>query len=483
MTERRRLAIVGGGIAGLSAALFLDRAIAGEGLPLEVRLFESREVTGGVIRTETRDGFLMDLGPDSLFRAKPAAAALARELGLGDQLIDANRQETATLLWGRGGLHPLPDGLELVAPSRILPLITTGLFSPVGKIRMMMEPFIPPRRDGADESIAGFVRRRLGGEAVRRIAGPLMAGIHAGDPERLSLKATFPRLIDIERKHGSLTMGMRKLRAQMAAARKGKSGPPAGPPFVSFRAGLQTLTDTMTAALRHVMVSTGSPVESLSPSEDGYDLLLGGGEAWKASACLLAVPSWAAARLVRSFAGPLAAALEKVRYVSTATVFLGFPRGAGVSIPPSTGFLVPRGEGRSFFGCTFVTNKFSGRSSGHGTLLRAFVGGAGDEAALERSDGELVEGIRGDLRDMIGLTAEPSVVRVQRWERANPQYEVGHEDVVAEVDRHLEDLPGLLVTGSGLRGVGVPDGVDLGREAADSLLKFASQPSAARKTS
>jgi oxygen-dependent protoporphyrinogen oxidase len=351
----------------------------------------------------------------------------------------------------------------------------------MGKLRMMLEPFIPARRDGADESIAGFVRRRLGDEAVRRIAGPLMAGIHAGDPKRLSLQATFPRLIDIERKYGSLTLGMRKARAKMAAARKGKAPAPSGPPFVSFKGGLQTLTDAMRAALERVEVITGAPVAELANGKGGYRVRVAGAPAWEADACLMAVPAWAAAGLVRPFAEPLARTMEKVRYVSTATVFMGFSPGSGVSIPPSTGFLVPRGEGRSFFGCTFVSNKFSGRAEEGSVLLRAFTGGAGDEDRLTRDDDRLVAEIRRDLKEMIGLTAEPAMIRVQRWERANPQYEVGHQAIVEEVDRQLESLPGLLMTGSGLRGVGVPDGVELGRKAADELLRHAAEARGARQ--
>ncbi len=462
-TGRRRIAIIGGGIAGLSAAWFLDRAVHEGGLSIDCRLFEAAPTTGGVIRTLKRDGYLLDLGPDSLFKAKPAAADLARSLGLGDQIVEAGRQELATLIWARGRLHPLPDGLELVAPSRILPLLTTGLISAPGKLRMMLEPFVPARRDGADESIAGFVRRRLGGEAARRIAGPLMAGIHAGDPERLSLKSTFPRLADLERKHGSLTLALRRTRAQAATGR-------AGPPFVSFAGGMQMLTDRMAASIRRVEMATGVAVTAVEPHAGGWRIRSAAGEPWEVDACLLAVPSHSASALVGGFDPDLAALLAGVRYVSTATVFLGFGRKDGPALPPSTGFLVPREEGRSFFGCTFVSNKFPARAPEGSVLIRAFVGGAGDEARLESSDEALVASVRKDLAAMIGLRAEPILVHVQRWPGANPQYEVGHAGLVERVDHRLGSHPGLFITGSALRGVGVPDGVDLGRSAARDLL-------------
>jgi oxygen-dependent protoporphyrinogen oxidase len=469
MTDRRRVAIVGGGIAGLSAAWSLHRAMEEGDLPLECRLFESEAETGGVIRSERRDGFLLDLGPDALFRAKPAAADLAREIGLGDQLINARPQEIAVQIYARGCLHPLPEGLELVAPSRILPLITTGLLSPLGKVRMMFEPFIPARRDGADESIAGFVRRRLGDETARRIAGPLMAGIHAGDPELLSLRSTFPRLADLELKHGSLTLGMRRARAQQAAARTPSS--PAGPPFMSFAGGVQSFTDTLASRIRRVEIVTGRRVRKVAPASGRYRLEVDGGEGWQADACVMAVPAGAAAGLLEELDLPLARSLAGIRYVSTAVVFLGYGNGAGVKIPASSGFLIPRQESRTFFGCTFVSNKFEGRAPEGSTLVRAFVGGAGAEEKVELGDDDLVAGVRRDLEELIGLKAEPSMIRIRRWPMANPQYEVGHQQAVEAVDVRLREHPGLFVTGSGLRGVGVPDGVTLGRAAAGKVLQ------------
>ncbi len=512
---RGRIAIVGGGIAGLSTAWFLERAMQKSDLPVECRLFEASEATGGVVRTLTKDGFVLDLGPDSLFKAKPAAADLARSLGLGDQIVEARSQELATLIWARGRLHPLPDGLELVAPSKILPLLTTGLLSTPGKLRMLLEPFVRARRDGADESIAGFVRRRLGNEAARRIAGPLMAGIHAGDPERLSLRSTFPRLADLESRHGSLTIALRRMRAQCAGggsahgnrtvresvvaegaerssldARPGDVGAPrsggesrgkavgtpaslrtvAGPPFVTLLGGLQMLTDRLTSSLQRVEVARGTAAAAVEPHDAGWRVRFAAGEPWEADACVLAVPARPAADLVRGFDPDLAGLLASVRYVSTATVFLGYGKDDRPALPPSTGFLVPREEGRAFFGCTFVTNKFPGRAPAGSVLVRAFVGGAGDEERLESSDEHLVAAVRRDLEAMIGLRSRPILVHVQRWPKANPQYEVGHAALVESVDRRLDRHPGLFITGSALRGVGVPDGVELGRQASELAL-------------
>ncbi len=496
--RRKRIAIIGGGIAGLSTAWFLERAIEKGDLPLECRLFEASSATGGVIRTLTKDGFLLDLGPDSLFKAKPAAADLARSLGLGDQIVEAGRQELATLIWARGRLHPLPDGLELVAPSRIIPLLTTGLLSTSGKLRMMFEPFIPARRDGADESIAGFVRRRLGSEAARRIAGPLMAGIHAGDPERLSLRSTFPRLADLERQHGSLTLALRRMKANPAGggslgredragagasdrgsprAAGGSRAPeegggvsprrPASPPFVTLLGGLQTLADRLASSLQRVVVARGAAVAAVEPIEGGWRIHVAVEEPWEADVCVLAVPAGLAADLVRGFDPDLSGLLASVRYVSTATVFLGYGKDDLPVPPPSTGFLVPREEGRSFFGCTFVTNKFPGRAPAGCVLVRAFVGGAGSEENVDASDENLQAAVRRDLEAMIGLRSRPILVHVQRWPKANPQYEVGHATLVEGADRRLQRHPGLFITGSALRGVGVPDGVELGKQASE----------------
>lgn len=473
MSGRKRVAIVGGGIAGLAAAYDLARSVREEGLPIECRLFESSGSFGGVIRTERADGFLLDLGPDALFRGKPAAAQLARAIGLEGELISALPQRSPALIYSRGRLYPLPEGLELVAPTRILPFMASRLISPAGKLRMMLEPFIPARRDGEDESIARFIRRRFGEQALERMAGPLLAGIHAGDPERLSIRSTFPRLPDLEQEHGSIAQAMRVLRSRRGAAQAGHARPAAvGPPFLAFRSGMRIFIERLAERVEPAGLQAGCRVERIERAPEGYRLHLEGGATWEADSCVVAVPGAAAASMLEEMSAELARRLEQVRYVSTAAVFLGYREGPEVRIPPSSGFLIAVAERRGIFGATFASNKFEGRAPEGRLLVRAFVGGALDEPAAEQPDETMIASTREALAGTIGLRAEPEFIRVQRWPKANPQYEVGHGRIVAAVDAALAELPGLFVTGSALRGVGVPDGVKLGREAAARVREF-----------
>jgi len=466
----RRVAIVGGGIAGLSTAYALEKA-AGGGARLEVRLFEAGPAPGGVIRTERRDGFLLDTGPDSLFKGKPAAIDLARELGMGSELLEASRQELPTLIYSRGRLRPLPAGLEMLSPTRVLPFLLSGLITPSGKARMFMEPFIRAKEGEEDESVASFIGRRFGAEAAEKIAGPLFAGIHAGDPERLSIRSTFPRLVEMERKHGSLAAAIRKMRGSSGAPGKPASSSRPGPPFVSFKGGIRRIVDGVLSALKSTRIETACEIGAVGREGGGFVVRMPGRDPWSVEACVVAVPAPRAAALIEGIAPRSASALRRVRYASSATVFLGF-RARDVSrLPGATGFLIPFTEKRRIFGCTFVSNKFQGRAPDGCVLLRAFVGGAVDEATAETPDDEMLATVRREIAALIGLTAEPILSHVVRWTKANPQYEIGHGALVEEIDEELQGLPGLVVTGSGFRGVGIPDGVVSGREAARKVME------------
>jgi len=452
----RRIAIVGGGICGLSAAYYLQKEMGERGGDWEVRLFEESASLGGVIRTETRDGFVMDLGPDALFKMKPAAEQLAREIGIGGEIISATAQKLPTMIYSGGRLHPLPEGLELMAPTRIMPLLASRLLSTSGKLRMMMEPFVPARRDGPEESIAEFVGRRFGREALDKIAGPLLAGIHAGDPKRLSMTGTFPRLPDMERAHGSIARAIQKARASHRPAGGAERK---GPPFLSFKRGLSTLVERLAASIDRVSLETGRGVRSLSRAAEGFRLGLADGTSWEADACIVCLPGEPARRVLESLDAGASKLAGEIRYVSTAAAYLGYgePRD-GFELPPSSGFLIVPGEHPAIFGCTFVTNKFPGRAPEGKFLIRTFFGG--------------------DLRPRAMELQEPLFTRIQRWPRSNPQYEVGHAARVRELLGRLEAHPGLILTGSGFLGVGVPDGVLLGKAAAEEAGVFVTEAAA-----
>ncbi len=435
------VAIVGGGIAGLSAAHALHR------LGVSYRLLEGSPRLGGVIRTECSGGFVMEAGPDAILTQKPAAVELCAELGLGARLVPTDPVHKTVYVLHRGRLRPLPDGMTLGVPTRLAPMVTTGLFSWAGKLRMAAEVRMRPRADAGDESIASFLGRHFGAEAVERIGEPLLAGIHAGAPEQLSMLSAFPRFVEMERKHGSL------IRAMWNAPRP---GPGAVSAFVSLPGGLQELVDALAAELG-AAVRLDWTVTSVRRAASGWEVESAIGQRFTAGALVLAVPSAAAARLAAGVDGRLAGAMSAMRSVSTAVVYLGYGRGDVGHPLDGYGIVVPRSEGITATAFGFVSTKFPGRAPEGHVLLRTFLGGAREPDVLDHGDAELIARVRAELAPILGLRGEPVRTRLFRWPHATPQMEVGHAARMAEVDAMVDAQPGLFVTGAGLRGTGIPD--------------------------
>lgn len=437
--------VVGGGIAGLAAAHTLSK----RGLPF--LLLEAGSRWGGVIQSEEAAGFLLEGGPDSMLAQKPAAIALCHELGLGEHLIPTNPERRTVFVLHRGRLHPLPDGMFLAVPTRILPFLQSTLFSWPGKLRMGLDFVIPARREVGDESIAAFLRRRFGNEAVARIGEPLLAGIHAGDPEQLSLRSTFPRFADLEARYGSVIRGLRS-----------SLPPPPGPPsaaFYSLRGGLQELVEALVASLPREALRLNTGVCSLVPAAPGFWLELTSGEGLAARAVILALPAARAAQVLAQVRPEAATLLGRIRFASTATVLLGYRR-EDVSHPlDGYGLLVPRTEGLRTTACSFLSTKFPGRAPEGHVLLRGFVGGMGDPEALGRDDEALIGIVQREMAPVLGLRGEPTLRRVFRWPGGTPQMEVDHAERLALLEQVLAGVPGLYLTGAGLRGTGIPDTV------------------------
>lgn len=469
-----RLVIVGGGIAGLATAYYAQKQAAQAGTTLDLTLVERAPTLGGKIATDTPDGFVIEGGPDSFITQKPWGIQLARELGLGDRLMGTNDKKRAVYVLRNGKLRKMPDGMLLIVPTKFMPFVTSNLISWPGKIRMGMDLFIPPRKDNSDESLADFIRRRLGSEALDVLAEPMMAGIHVSDAETLSLKATFPRFIDIERKYGSLTRGMiaaRKARAAAAAP----SGNGAGQPttvFMTLKNGLQELITALENAIQGAII-TGQGVQQLQRSGASYTLTLDDGHTLDADVIALATPSFAAADLLRDIDADLAARLDAIRYVSTATVSLGFNTDSFEHPLNGFGFVVPRTEPTRLLACTWTSTKFTHRAGPGTVLLRAFIGGPRREEYVNLDDEALITLVREELRAIMGITAAPTVARVFRWERGNPQYDVGHLERVDAIEALCP--PGLFLTGSAYRGVGIPDCVKQGHDSAGQIVQYASQ--------
>lgn len=430
--------VVGGGIGGLTTA----HALAKTGRSF--RLLEASGRLGGVVRTERSGGFLLEGGPDSMLAQKPAGLELCRELGLGDRLIPTNPEERTVFVLRHGRLHPLPEGMVLSVPTRVGPFLRSGLFSPLGKLRMGLELLVPARRDRADESIAAFIRRRFGQEALERLAEPLLAGIHAGDPERLSMPACFPRFVDMEVLTGSLIRGL------WTAPR------PAGAAFWSLSGGLGELIDALVARLPATSINKDARAQAIEPVTGGFRVRTAA-EVFETRAVVIALPPNAAAPLAAELAPRVAESLRDLRAVDTAVVLLAYPRDEVHHPLDGYGLIVPRGEGLRTTACGFFSTKFPGRAPAGHVLLRGFLGGARDPRILEASDPEMVATVVRELRGVLGLRGDPAMARVFRWPQATPQLEVGHLARLRALEDRLLETPGLFLTGAGLRGTGLPD--------------------------
>ena len=464
------MVVVGGGVAGLAAAHALTTRAAADGGPVACTLVEAAPRLGGKVLTERSAGFLVEGGPDTFVVHKPQVLELVRELGLAGRLQGSDDAHRRVWVVRRGRLAPVPNGLRLLVPTRLRPFLASPLISWPGKLRMGAEYLIPPHPPaaGGDESLGSFVRRRLGREALARLAEPLLAHIYLADPERLSLAAAFPALLDMERRHGGL---LRAVRAGGRAPAERPAEPP--PQFLTLRGGLGELTAALVeriAAATGSELVTGRRAVDLAPAGDGA----GGGSRWTvhlddgrrlaADALVLALPAFAAAELTARAAPALTAALARIRYVSAAVVTLGYREGDLSRPLDGFGFFVPRAEGRRIVASTFSSSKFAGRAPAGHALLRVFLGGAGGEAAMDLDDADLARAAREELAALLGLRAEPVLARVHRWERGYPQYDVGHLATVAAAEALAP--PGLLLAGSAYHGVGLPDCVRSGRAAA-----------------
>lgn len=439
------IAIVGGGIAGLAAA----HTLFGRGAPFV--LLEAGPRWGGVIRTEREGGFLLEAGPDAILAQKPEGLLLCRELGLADRLVPTNPdRRTVFVLHGRR-LHPLPEGMVLAIPTRIGPFVRSRLFSWSGKLRMGLDLVIRPRREASDESIASFLRRRFGKESVDRLGEPLLAGIHAGDPERLSIRATFPRFAELEARYGSLIRGF-------WAARARSDGPPSAA-FYSLSGGLGELVEALVARLPADRLRKERPVLSIARAGATFTLVLADGERLQTGAVIVAVPAPRAVPLLQGLVPEVSRALAAIPFASSATVLLGYRREDVAHPLDGYGLVVPKSEGLRTSAVSFVSTKFPGRAPEGHVLLRGFLGGTRDPEVLGLDDAGLVDLVCREMGPVLGLGAAPVLARVFRWPRGTPQMEVGHFERMAEVERLLAAVPGLFLTGAGLRGTGIPDAI------------------------
>jgi len=460
----KRIAIIGGGISGLSAAFYLQKARAA-GADLECTLFESGQRLGGSMYSDRVEGCLVEAGPDSFLTEKPWAPSLCKELGIADQLIGSNDARRKTYIVVNGRLVVMPDGLMFMVPTQLVATALSPLFSWSTKLRMARELLHPPRPMQTDETVAQLVERHFGAEVVDRLADPLLSGVYGGDAAKLSARAVLPRFVEMEEKYGSLSRAMLAAHKKMMATRKH----PPPPLFTSLQDGMQQMVDAIAARLDPESIRLRTHILRVYPEDSSWRVAVEMNGEERFDAVLIATPANVAGNLLDGVDRGLARNLLDITYSSSITVTLGYYLQQLAGLPPGFGFLVPRSEGPRMLACTFVHNKFPHRAPQDKGILRCFLGGARDEAVLGLSDDEILETVHRELRDILKLDARPIFSRVYRWRGAMAQYEPGHIARVQRIEKHVAEIPGLALAGNAYHGIGVPDCIRSGMEAANAL--------------
>ena len=475
-----KIIVVGGGIAGLSAAYYLQQKSENR---IQITLLEQAAYWGGKIVTDRVDdlvpggSFVIEGGPDTFVVTKPWAVQLCTELGIADRLKGTNPQTKKTYILKNNRLHELPGGLTMMIPTEIGPMVRSGLLSWPAKARMGLDYFLPAAPPDGDETLGGFVTRRLGRAAYESLIEPLMSGIYAGDGDRLSLQSTFPYLRSLEIEHGGLVKGalaLRRERLAKARARGNGSSPVPGSRslFLTPISGLAEIVEGLLNRLEEagVELRLDAAVRKLSLTPGGYSVLLADGEALPADGLILATPSYITADLVADFAPQLVSELRPIEYASTATVSIAY-RESDLPRPlDGYGYVIPMREGHKALACTLTSTKFPHRAPDGYALIRVFIGRAGQEDEIAWDDAGLSEAARDELRSTLGITTEPLLQRIYRWDKAMPQYNLGHPERLRRIDGHLEGYPGLAFAGNAYQGIGIPDCIRSGELAAEKIL-------------
>ena len=466
--------VIGGGISGLAAAHRLTELSRTGSTAYRVTLLEASDRLGGVIATEHADNLLLELGPDSYITDKPAALRLCERLGLADRLIAPQHGALKLYTVHRGALEPLPEGFLLMAPTRVGSVLRSPLFSWGGKLRMGLEPLVSRRPDGGDESLASFVRRRLGREVLERVAQPLIGGIYASDPESLSLAAAMPRFPEMERNHGSVILGSRRAQKRRAQA-AGETGA-RWSLFVSIDGGMEVLVRRIEETLGPGVVRLGETVRELSWNPDARRWRVDTGHgSVEGDAVICTLPAFAAAQALAPLDSDLAGELGAIPFSSTATVNLAYRRSDIAHPLDGYGFVVPHVEHRKIMACTFSSVKYAGRAPDDTALLRCFAGGALQPDMLDQPDEALEAQVREDLEALLSISGTPILCRTTHYPDCMPQYNVGHLDRIERIEARLKRFPTLVLAGKSYRGVGIADCIHGGETAAEGIVEGLAQ--------
>ena len=471
-----KIVIVGGGIAGLAAAVHLKAGAKAHGKQVDVLLLEKNSRVGGKFLTERHENFLIEAGPDSFLPEKIWTVNLAKHLGLEPEMLPSNDRFKGTFIYSRRKLHSLPEGVMLMVPTMFMPMAKSNLISWPGKMRMGLEMFIPKRKVMEDESLASFVTRRLGRECLEKIAEPLVAGIHTSNPDNMSVLATFPRFVQMEQKSGSLIRGMlASLKSRPHATLSGPPPKPGAPKmtyFMSFKNGMQELSQACADYVGNESIRLGAGVVAVEPKGKGYTVVLSSGEKLDADYVMLGTASYDSAEMVKGFDPTLADQMNGIEWSSSSTVSIAF-RKDDVKVPlRGFGFIVPRVEGKRINAATYSSIKWSFRAPDDHVLIRAFVGGGHHEELVnDLDDAGMTKMVLEEIDSILGLKANAKFSKVYRWQKGMPKYTVGHLDRIGLLDRTMATHPGLHLIGCSYKGIGIGDCVHEAQIAAEKILK------------
>ncbi len=476
-----RVIVIGGGLSGLAAAHRIHERSRALRRSIDLTVLEAKDRVGGVISTERFDGFTLEGGPDSFITNKPWGLDLCERLGLADRLIETDASHRRSFVVRKGRLVPVPEGFVLMAPRRLAPLLMTPILSWRGKLRMLMDLFIPRRDDEVEESLAGFVRRRLGREALDRLVQPLVAGIYTADPSNLSLKATLPQFLAMEREHRSLILaglrearggGQRHIEREASGARYGM--------FVTLEDGMDGLPRALAATLPSGAVRLNSTVRRILRNDPVSPWLVEplDGPPIEADAVVLTTEAHATARLIDAQDPGLALQLRAIPYASSVIVNVAYRRDQIKHPLDGFGVVVPAIEGRPILAVSFLSVKFPGRAPAGTVLLRVFIGGATQPELFDLDDSAIGDLVNSQLGDLIGASGEPVFRRIWRHPRSMPQYILGHLDRVEAIRRKMSRHPRLYLTGIAFDGVGIPDCIHAAEMTAEAVLDALAKPAA-----
>ncbi len=469
MTTPKKIAIIGAGISGLAAAYELTLKARRTGTPVDIKIFEKASSPGGKIITKKDDSYLIEGGPDCFIIEKPWALQLVKELGLEDELLNTSSRASGTFVFDNHALHRLPEGVMMMVPTKPLPFLASKLISWPGKLRMAGDLLVPKRKDGGDETLASFVRRRLGREALDKLAEPLIGGIHAGNPENMSLLSTFPRFLEMEQDGGSLIIGMLKRQKKMVEMMK-KRPAPTGPKktfFISMNDGLGRIVDKLSEVIGRENILLERDISQITPApKGGWIISETNREISPVDAVIITTEAYSAADLFREEMPRLSDLLAEIPYVSSATVSLAFPRQAIPHPLDAYGFIVPKIANRRIMAVTWSSIKWDHRAPEGMVLLRAFVGGAHRQELVATGDQEMLAMVREELNTIMNISSPPQKSWIYRWPRGMPQYIIGHLERLDAIDKITNDHKGLYLAGAAYRGIGIPDCINQGRQAA-----------------